>query len=197
MPQIKPEDVRPVDEYNRIRDEYRQRIADVKGRRRVIVGDYLNFLFENKETMLYQVQEIVRAEGIKDPDAIQHEIDNYNELIPGPYELKATLLIEIDDPARRKVKLAELLGLHNEISLLVDKDYQIQAKFDERQIDVDRKLSSVQFLTFDLGADAAEAFEKTGEVELLITHPACSYRHPLPPETIDALREDLAAGHEK
>lgn len=82
------------------------------------------------------------------------------------------------------------MGLQNEISLLIDKDYQIAAEFDEKQIDP-QKLSSVQFISFYLGEKATEAFLNTDNVEILITHPACSYRVALEPKQLEALRQDL------
>ena len=189
MAKIELKDVKSLDDYNRIRPEVRERIQAVKEPRRVFVGDYLTFLFENHETMLYQVHEMIRAESLRDEEAIRHEVDTYNSMIADPYELKATLLIEITDETVRKVKLKELVGLEKEVSLLIDKDYQIAAQFDESQID--EKLSSVQFISFDLGKKATEAFLNTDNVEMLITHPACSYRVALEPKQLEALRQDL------
>lgn len=97
MTKIDIKDVKSLDDYNRIRPEVRERIQAVKEPRRVFVGDYLTFLFENQETMLYQVHEMIRAESMRDTKAIQHEVDTYNALIADPYEIKATLLIEITD----------------------------------------------------------------------------------------------------
>ena len=190
MKKIELEHIKPIAEYNKIRTEYREHIAQVKEPRRVLVGPYLNFLFENRETMLYQVQEMIRAEGNASEAAIRHEVETYNQMVPGPYELKATLLIEIVDPVVRQVKLKELVGLEREISLFIDRDYQIQAEFDASQIDPE-KLSSVQFITFPVGEAATGAFMKTNDVEILVTHAACSYRVALSPEQIGALRDDL------
>lgn len=190
MGKIQFSDVKPLQEYAAIRPEFRERMTRVKAARRVLVGPYLNFLFENRDTMLYQVQEMIRAESLSTESAIQHEIETYNELVPGPNELKATLLIEIDNPQMRAFKLAELVGLEKHISLLIDRDYQVQAEFDQRQIDPE-KLSSVQFITFPLGEKATDAFLQTETVELLITHPACSYRMALSKDQISALRDDL------
>ncbi len=190
MKKIEMEHIKPLAEYNRIRTEYRERIAQVKEHRRVLVGPYLNFLFENRETMLYQVQEMIRAEGHTSESSIRHEVDTYNQMIAGPFELKATLLIEIVDEVVRAVKLRELVGLESEVSLLIDQDYQIQAEFDMGQIDPE-KLSSVQFISFPLGEQATEAFLRTKNVEMLVTHSACSYRVALSPEQIKALQEDL------
>lgn len=190
MAKIQSNDIMSLEEYEKIRDEYRQRIFEVKKNRRVRVGDYITFLFENQDTMKYQIQEMARVEQLKDEQAVKHEIDTYNELVPDPDEITASLLIEIDDPQVRAFKLKELVGLQDSVSLLIDKDYQVQASFDDRQI-TDGKISSVHYLRFPLGQKAADAFLETGSVEILITHPACSYRVELNPEQLQALKEDL------
>lgn len=192
MNKIQVTDIMPTDDYNRIRDEYRQRMLDVKKNRRVGVGEYLMFLFENADTMKYQIQEMVRIEQIQNPEAIQHEIDTYNELVPDRDEISASLLIELDDPQARAFKLRELVGLQDSVSMLIDKDYQIHAEFDDRQI-TDGKISSVHYIKFPLGEKAADAFLSTESVEILVTHPACSYRQELTPEQLAALKEDLQA----
>lgn len=190
MKSIQVSDLIPAEEYLRVRDDYRRRLQQIKDRRRVLVGPYLNFMFENRDTMLYQIQEMIRAEGLKEEAAIRHEVETYNELVPGRHELKATLLIEIDNPQARAFKLRELVGLESQISLLIDRDFQIQASYDQRQVDAE-KISSVQFLTFALGEQAAEAALNGDGIEILTSHPACSYRVALAPEQLAALREDL------
>ncbi|HVM97783.1 MAG TPA: DUF3501 family protein, partial [Candidatus Acidoferrales bacterium] len=94
--------------YEEVRDESRRRIIEMKRARRVPVGDRITFVFENHETMLFQVQEMLRAERIVDLDRIRDEIDVYNSLIPEPGELSSTMLIEITDSSRIR---DELVGL--------------------------------------------------------------------------------------
>ncbi|HMU81981.1 MAG TPA: DUF3501 family protein, partial [Leptospiraceae bacterium] len=190
MKKLEMADVIPNTEYEKIRDSFRSKILRIKEPRRIAVGPYLMFLFENRETMLYQVQEMMRAEGIRAEEAIQHEINTYNELVPGPCELRATLMIEFADEATRRVKLKELVGLEKHVSLVIDRDYVISAVFDEKQMDPD-KLSSVQYIHFPLGEKAAEAFLSTNDVELVTTHPACSYRQSISQEQLSSLKEDL------
>ena len=184
-------DVLPSSEYIRIRDAYRQRLMAIKNDRRVFVGPYLMFLFENRDTMLYQIQEMLRAENIQDEEAIGHEIRTYNRLVPGRGQLSATLLIEIDNPAARAFKLTELLGLESHVHLLFENDYQVQAEFDGEQIATDR-LSSVQYLMFNMSEDARGAFLRSENVAILTTHQACSHRQPLEPQVIRALQQDMA-----
>ena len=188
MKPIERSDIRTVEEYAGVRDEFRAFVMKAKDRRRVAVGPYLSFLFENRDTMIYQVQEMVRAEGIRDEAAILHEIETYNQLVPGEGELKATLLIEFDDPTVRAVKLTELLGLERHVGIAFGA-HTVPARFDEEQMD-SRRLSSVQYLTFSLG-DALADFLKSGLVEMVTTHPGCSFRQALSEDQLAALREDL------
>lgn len=192
MKKLTVTDIRGRKQYEEIREDFRKRMLSIKEHRRIAVGPYLTFLFENRDTMIYQIQEMARVEGIEGDEAIQHEVNTYNELVPGENELCATLLIEFDDPTVRRVKLAELVGLEKHIALVVDRDYVVSAVFDERQIDPE-KLSSVQYIHFPLGKKAADAFMTTDHVEIVTSHPACSYRISLSKEQLAALRQDLAA----
>lgn len=192
MPKLELKDLYTSEQYEEIRPEFRQRMMEVKKPRRIAVGPLFNFLFENEDTMKYQIQEMVRIEGIREPEAIRHEIDTYNEMIPDRNEIKASLLIEIDDPSARAFKLKELVGVQDKVSLLIAKDYQVHAEFDDRQV-TDGKISSVHYLTFTLSEEAADALLATAEVELLVNHPAYSYQTSLSEEQVNALKEDLAA----
>ena len=97
--------------YEKARPLIREQLLAVKAPRRVHLGDALTFLFENRDTVRYQVQEMVRAERMVEEEAIAHELETYNELLGRKGELGAALLIEIDDPAERAVKLREWMGL--------------------------------------------------------------------------------------
>jgi hypothetical protein len=133
--------------YEEQRDRLRPQILAEKARRRVHVGDSLTLLFENEATVRYQVQEMVRIERIvKDAD-IRHELDTYNELLGGPGELGATLLIEIDDPVERAAKLAAWMELPWRLYAELEDGEKVYARFDERQIGEGR-LSSVHYVKF-------------------------------------------------
>jgi hypothetical protein len=119
-----------------------------KAVRRVHIGEYLTLLFENHLTMRYQVQEMVRTERMVKEADIKHEIDTYNELLGGQGELGCTLLIEIEDPAVRKEKLAQWWRLPEKIYVLREDGTRVSASFDERQRGDDR-VSSVQYLKFN------------------------------------------------
>lgn len=190
MKKIERSEILSNEEYGKVRESFRQRMMPIKDDRRVLVGDYLCFLFENRDTMIYQVQEMMRVENIREERAIEHEISTYNELVPGPGELAATLLIEFSDELVRRVKLKELVGLQDHVYLMVAGDYMVKAEFDERQMDPD-KISSVQYIRFPLGAEATEAFLATDRVELITDHAACSYRQTLNSAQLAALQSDL------
>ena len=142
--------------YERERDAFRARVLTAKGLRRVHVGDYLTLLFENRLTVRYQIQEMLRTERIvREPDA-QHELDTYNELLGGPGELGVTMLIEIDDPAERADKLARWLTLPESVYLRLSDGRKIRARIDERQRDGER-ISSVHYLRFDVRGEVPVA----------------------------------------
>jgi hypothetical protein len=136
--------------YQEGRDAFREEIFAVKAARRVHIGEYLTLLFENHLTMRYQIQEMVRAERIVRESDIQHEIDTYNEVLGGDGEFGCTLLIEIDDPAIRDVKLKEWWRLPEKMYLLLEDGTRVWATFDERQRGDDR-VSSVQYMKFNTG----------------------------------------------
>ena len=131
------------------RDSIRTAAMAAKGRRRVQVG-VLTFLFENRDTVRYQVLEMMRVERIVRESDIQHELDTYNELLGGPGELGCTLLIEIEDPATRDKLLRDWLALPSHLYALLEDGTRVRPTYDTAQVGDDR-LSSVQFLKFDTG----------------------------------------------
>ena len=133
--------------YEDIREQFRREVMQVKAPRRIHVGEYLTLLFENRTTVRYQIQEMIRAERIVRESSIQHEIDTYNELLGGDGELGCALLIEIAEPALRDQKLQQWLELPERIYVVVEDGARITAAFDERQRGEGR-LSSVQYLKF-------------------------------------------------
>ena len=142
----------------------------MKAARRIRVGEYLTFLFENRLTVRYQIQEMIRIERIVREAEIVHEIDTYNELLGGPGGLGCTLLIEIEQEAERDVRLREWRDLPKHLYVRLEDGRRVPAAYDERQADDDR-LSSVQYLRFDTGGEVPVAVGTDfgpleGEVEL-------------------------------
>lgn len=137
--------------YEERRPAIQKRVLFEKARRRVHLGGDLTFLFENAETVRYQVQEMLRIEKRSDEGAVLHELSTYNELIGGPGELGCTLLIEIDDPREREAKLSAWLRLPEHLYLRCFDGLRVRASFDPRQVG-ERRVSSVHYLKFSLGA---------------------------------------------
>lgn len=169
--------------YEEGREAFRARVLAAKALRRVPVGEYFTFLFENTLTMQYQVQEMVRVERLVRESDIRHELDTYNGLLGGPGELAATLLIEIDDPDVRAVRLREWLALPAHVYVVLDDGTRIRATFDRAQVGHDR-LSSVQYLKFPLGGRVP--------VALGVDLPDAEVESKLTEEQRTALAEDLS-----
>lgn len=148
------------------------------------MGPHLTFLFENHDTIRYQVLEMVRAEQmVKDAD-IRHEIETYNELLGATGELAATLLVELDDPALRAEKLAKWLALPKHLYAQRVDGKKAYARFDAQQVG-ETRVSSVQYLKFDVGGEAPLAIG--------CDHPDPELRHEaeLTAEQRAALQHDL------
>lgn len=135
------------------RETIRGSALRAKSVRRLLVGEYFTFLFENRETVLYQIQEMMRIEHIVKEDDIQHELDTYNELIHSAGTIGCTLLVGIDDEALRDRKLQEWMGLNEHIYAKLPDGGLARPTWDPRQVG-DTRLSSVQYLSFPLGPDA-------------------------------------------
>lgn len=139
--------------YDERRDELRRAAMAIKAPRRVLVGPALAFLFENRDTVRYQVLEMMRAERIVREADIQHELATYNELLGGPGELGCTLLIGIDDERERAEKLARWIKLPYHVYAKLPDGSLVRPRFDPRQVG-DGRLSSVQYLKLAVGPTA-------------------------------------------
>lgn len=142
--------------YEEHRGAVRGSVMEAKAARRVHVGPHLTFLFENHKTILYQVQEMMRAERMVKEADIVHEIETYNELLGGPGEIGCTLLVELDDPAERAKELTRWLALPRHLYVKRADGTKTYARYDERQVG-DTRVSSVQYLKFDVGRQAPVA----------------------------------------
>jgi hypothetical protein len=172
-----------VETYRRIRPAYRETVMAAKALRRVHVGPCLTLLFENRETVRYQVQEMLLAEGLVREADILHELETYNELLGGRGELGATLLIEIETPAERDEKLRRWLDLLPHLYARLDDGTRIRPTWDPRQVSAGR-LSSVHYLRFDTGGRVPDALGSD--------HPELRAETRLGAEQRRALAEDLA-----
>ena len=180
-------------EYEKIREARRDEIIELKRPRRVQVGRYLTFVFENRETMWFQIQEMVRAERLVDEAKIAEEVEVYNGLLPRAGELSATMLIEIVDASQIKPVLDKLLGIDTRdyVRMTVG-PHVIVGDFEAGHSDEERgKLSAVHFVRFALPPEARRSFA-TAEVALVVEHPNERARSVLSDETRRSLLADLA-----
>ena len=180
-------------EYEKVRAEMRGRVIDLKRVRRVPVGQHLSFVFENRDTVLFQIQEMCRVERITDDARIQDEIDVYNALLPGPGELSATLFIEITDKVQIQPVLDRFMGIDigPTVWIQVGKDFAVRGEFEAGHSDEEKgKLSAVHFVRFAFPPEAVRAFADS-PVHLVVDHPAVRARVELPAETKAQLLGDL------
>ena len=189
MNPVELSDIKNIAEYELERKTWRPLMMALKDRRRVRVGPHLTFLFENRETVRYQVQEMMRIERIVEPEAIRHEMETYNELIPLRGELSASLLIEYDSPEERAVALHDLLGLESHVWMVVDGQPRSQARFDTRQISTDR-LSSVQYVKFPLTPEQRARWRNGARI--VIDHPKYRVEQALTAQQLEELAPDFA-----
>jgi len=190
MRTIKPADLMSLETYARERPVFRARVIAHKKRRTVAVGPNLTLLFEDRLTVKYQVQEMLRIERIFEPEGIEEELAAYNPLIPDGSNLKATMLIEFADPVERAERLRQLRGIERQIYLMVD-GVRIDPIADE---DLERenaeKTSAVHFMRFQVPESLRVAFA-TAAVGLRVDHPAYAYSTDLSAETQASLGRDL------
>jgi hypothetical protein len=137
MKPITSNEILALADYERVRGWLRPLCIHEKDHRRLAVGSHLTLLFENGQTVWYQIQEMICTAKLAAADAIAHEIETYNELLPGPGELAATMLIEYPEPVRRDAALRRLLGLENHLWISMDKK-RGRALFDTPQMTTDR-----------------------------------------------------------
>lgn len=153
MRKVQRDEVMDYVTYSEQRDVLRAQAMAAKDLRRIHVGLYLTFLFENNITMRYQVHEMLRIEQLVKEKDIQYEIDTYNEVIGDEGEIGCTLLIEVETPEERAVRLTEWLALPEHIYVKTEDGQKVYCQFDARQVGEDR-VSSVQYIKFKVGARA-------------------------------------------
>jgi Protein of unknown function (DUF3501) len=191
MNKIALEDIMGLAAYEKMREKSRQRVIELKKKRRVSVGDKVSLVFENRDTVSFQIQEMLRAEKITDLDKIREEIETYNSLLPEPGELSATLFLEIEDQVRLREELLKFLGIDEAVFLKVG-NHSIHARFEEGHSKED-KISAVQYVRFPFDKEALQAFIRGERTTLMIAHPNYKASVPLAPETRQSLIEDLTA----
>ena len=188
MRKVERSEVLPLGEYETIRPRFLERIIAAKKHRRLAAGDHMTFIWENRDTVLFQIQEMLRVERITREKAVQYEIDTYNELVPGDGELFATLMIEYDDAEERSRALEELANLKDHVRLRLGPRIA-PARFELLPGEEEDRLPAVNYARFRVGPDAAAAQrDPSVPCTLEITHPAYPVEARLP----DAMRAELA-----
>ena len=186
---ISLEDIISNEEYGNIRSSKRREMIEFKKFRRIDVGPVASLYFESKDTMIYQIQEMAYVEKIT-REELDEELASYNPLVPNGRELTATMMIEIDDPLRRKNFLSRLGGVEEKVKIVIG-DIEIYADYEK---DVDRttsagKASAVHFLHFKFNDELVEAFNnKENIIQIGIDHEAYGHLSVIS----DRVREELA-----
>jgi hypothetical protein len=196
MEKVQLSEIKNLVEYEKVRESMRGRVIALKQRRRLILGDEMSLLFENRDTVLLQIQEMVRTERIVDDARVQDEVDAYNALIPGPGELSATLFIEIpglvhlsQEEVRKTVNRFQ--GIDLAVFLVVD-GHRVPAQF-EGGHSKEEKMAAVQYVRFAVPAAVRAALvDPKSTARLVVDHPGYKAEVVLTPETRAELAADLA-----
>jgi hypothetical protein len=193
MQKLTHADLWKLEDYARERDAFRARVLAHKKNRIVHLGKHLTLIFEDRLTVQYQVQEMLRIERIFEPAAIAEELETYNPLIPDGANLKATLLIEYDDVEQRRVELERLRGVEDLIAIVVGGEPAIRAIADE---DLERsneaKTSAVHFLRFELTPAMIGILRGDGALGFVVDHPHYRAETTLAQPVRAALIADMA-----
>jgi hypothetical protein len=193
MDKLTRSDLYSLEQYAEVRPEFRAQVIAHKKNRRVPLGELAALYFEDRLTMQYQVQEMLRIERIFEVDGIQEELDAYNPLIPDGHNLKATFMIEVPDEEKRRRVLADLKGIEDEVWLRVDGFDPVFAIADE---DLDRetedKTSSVHFLRFEFTPEMTAAARAGAALGAGISHARYTQQlEPLPDNIRMSLVQDF------
>ena len=171
MEKLNKSDLFSLEEYSINRDSFRKKVLEEKRYRKVYIGEHVALLFENKNTIQYQIQEMLRIEKIFDAEGIQEELDAYNPLIPDGTNLKAVMLIEYPNVEERKEKLKILKGIEKKIWIKVGSHNKVFAIADE---DLERedetKTSAVHYLRYEFSASMINDWKNDSSVVMGIDH---------------------------
>lgn len=186
-----------LEEYAEKRDAYRGRVMAHKKNRQVPLGPNARLYFEDRVTMQYQVQEILRIEKIFQAEAIEEELDAYNPLIPDGSNWKATFMIEYEDETERRQALSRLIGIERRVWVRIG-DLKPVAPIANEDLarETQDKTSAVHFLRFELTPEMIGRLRQHDDVFVGVDHP--EYTHetgPLPEHIVQSLSRDLHAGH--
>jgi hypothetical protein len=192
MNELQRKDLMSLEQYAEQRNHFRKQVITHKKHRRVSIGQYLHLYFEDRLTIQYQVQEMLRIEKIFEAAAIQEELDTYNPLIPDGNNLKATAMLEYQDVEQRKQQLALLRGIEDLIWIRVDGFDRVNAIANE---DLERsnteKTSAVHFMRFELQLDMISALRAGASLSMGSNHEHYPHSTGVGPDIREALLADL------
>lgn len=190
MRKITLNDVKNLDEYERAREDFREKVIALKKKRRIQLGPRVSLLFENRQTVLFQIQEMLRTERITRRERVAEEIDVYNTLIPADDELSATLFIEFEDSQQLVQELPRFVGIENAVTLIIGEEAVAGVPDEIRS--KDDTTSTIHYLKFRLTPQQRQAFISGADASLAISHPNYSHSTKLGEEARSALAQDLA-----
>jgi hypothetical protein len=197
MTKLTIDDIADLRAYERERDDFRRHVIDLKKRRRIGVGPFVTFLFENRDTIRFQIQEMARAEKILSDEGIQTELDIYNPLIPEAGTLAATMFIELTSDELLREWLPKLVGIETRVVLRIgegDAALSVRCTVDpdhEKTLTRDEITASVHYIHFELSPAQVEAFGSQ-PVSLVVDHPEYQHETPLSADNVAELAADLA-----
>lgn len=187
------ENLYSLEQYARLRNDFRAKVMAHKKVRLVQLGDHASLHFEDRLTMQYQVQEMLRLERIFEPELIQEELDVYNPLIPDGRNWKATFMVEYPDVEERRVALTKLIGIERAVYVQVADFARVTPIANEDlERETEGKTSAVHFLRFELSADMAAAAKSGAAIRAGIDHPSYKVELTLPQAVRASLAADLA-----
>ena len=194
MSKLTKDDLMGLEEYAEKRPEFRQKVLAHKKHRQVHLGPHATLYFEDRLTMQYQIQEMLRVERIFEKEGIMEELNAYNPLIPDGKNLKATFMIEFGDENERKAALAKMIGIEDKVWIQVNGFDKVFAIADEDlERDTEEKTSSVHFMRFEFTDEMIAAAKQGNDIAMGIDHEAYSETlNPVSKESHDALVADFA-----
>ena len=186
MEKLNPEELWSLEKYAQCRSEFRQEVLNHKQARRLSIGPNVSLLFEDRITIRYQVQEMLRVERIFEPQGIVEELAAYNPLIPDGMNWKATMLIQFDDVEERRIALRNMVGIEQRVWVRVEDFPPVYAIADEDlERSTEEKTSAVHFLRFELDSDMRQAMARGASLSAGIQHSA--YQHTIPTVSSDII----------
>ncbi len=192
---LKREDLFSLEEYAEQRSNIRKNVMEVKRNREVNLGEHIRLLFENHQTVQYQIQEMLRIEKIFEATGIQEELDVYNPLIPDGSNLKATMMIEYTDVVERKKALSNLIGIEKSVYFQIGNHQNVYAICNEDlERETDKKTSSVHFMRFEFDQAMIADFCKGTNVKIGVSHAHYDCEIILEKRIQDELNQDFING---